>query len=421
MNNTKRIKAACYSMNVSMAVVGNLPPLLFITFHNIFDISYSLLGLLVLVNFSTQLLVDIIFTFCSHKFNIEKTVKVTPMLTIVGLGIFTLWPTFLPSSAYLGLVVGTVVFSASAGLAEVLLNPVIAALPSDNTERDLSMLHSTYAWGAVGVVVIGTLFILGFGSYNWQFLVMIMACIPLISFFLYLGADLPDISTGGEGKSTSGALKNRQLWLCVFAIFLGGALECTMAQWCSGFSEIALGIPKVYGDIFGVAFFSVMLGMGRTLYTKYGKRVETVLLVGVIACFVCYLTAALSGNAVIGLIACALTGLAASMLWPGTIITVSERIPTGGVIMYALMASGGDLGASIGPELVGVITDAVAANTRLVGYAESLGLSGEQLGMKCGLLIGALFALVAIPVYSALYRTRVNKPKKETDVLTDAA
>lgn len=415
MNNIKRIKAACYSMNVSMAVVGNLPPLLFITFHNLYGISYSLLGLLVLINFSTQLLVDLVFTFYSHKFNIEKTVKLTPVLTMLGLLCFTLWPTLLPSSAYLGLVVGTVIFSSSAGLAEVLLNPVIAALPSDNTERDLSMLHSSYAWGAVGVVVLGSLFLLGVGQSNWQLLVMLMSCMPLLSFFLYLGARLPAISTSSGGSSARAVLRQGQLWLCVVAIFLGGALECTMAQWCSGFAEIALGVPKIFGDIFGVALFSVMLGTGRTLYTKYGRNVERVLLAGVFACFVCYLTAALSGNAVLGLLACALTGLSASMLWPGSIITVSERIPTGGVIMYALMAAGGDLGASVGPELVGVITDAVAANGRLAEFADSIGLTGEQLGMKCGLLIGAVFALIAIPIYITLYRTRVKKYNADTD------
>ena len=158
MLNTKRIRAACYSMNDSMAVVGNLPPLLFILFHSQFDISYTLLGLLVLINFSTQLLVDLIFTFFSHKFNIEKTVKITPLLTMAGLLVFTAWPSLFPSSAYVGLVIGTIIFSASAGLAEVLLNPVIAALPSDNTERDLSMLHSSYAWGAVGIVLFGVLY-----------------------------------------------------------------------------------------------------------------------------------------------------------------------------------------------------------------------------------------------------------------------
>ena len=409
MINVKRIKAAAYSMNVSMAVVGNLPPLLFITFHKLYGISYSLLGLLVLVNFSTQLLVDLLFTFCSHRFNIERTVKLTPVLTIAGLAVFTLWPTFFSESAYLGLVIGTVIFSSSAGLAEVLLNPVITALPSDNTERDLSMLHSSYAWGAVGVVLFGAFYLLVFGSLAWQYLVMIMACMPLVSFLLYFGAEMPEIKTGSEGGFSASTLKSRQLWLCVVAIFLGGALECTMAQWCSGFTEIALRLPKIYGDVFGVALFSVMLGTGRTLYTKYGRNVEKVLLIGVVASFVCYLTAALSGNAIVGLMACALTGLSASMLWPGSIITVSERIPPGGVVMFALMAAGGDLGASVGPELVGIITDTVAANDRMLALASRLGMTGEQLGMKCGLLVGALFALIAIPVYFALYQTRVSK------------
>ena len=417
MTNINRIKSACYSMNVSMAVVGNLPPLLFITFHNLYGISYSLLGLLVLINFSTQLLVDLVFTFYSHKFDIKKTVKVTPLLTIAGLMVFTLWPTFLPSSAYLGLVIGTIIFSSSAGLAEVLLNPVITALPSDNHERDISKLHSSYAWGAVGVVLFGAGYILLLGSSNWQYLVALTCAMPLLSFLLYFGAEMPEISTGAEGGFNVSTLKNKQLWLCAVAIFLGGALECTMAQWCSGFAEVALGIPKIYGDIFGVALFSVMLGTGRTLYTKYGRNVEKVLLAGVCASFVCYLTAALSSNAIIGLFACAFTGFSASMLWPGSIITVSERIPTGGVVMFALMAAGGDLGASVGPELVGIITDAVSANAGLVEFATTLGLTGEQLGMKCGLLIGALFALIAIPVYIALFKTRAAKiPTSKEDI-----
>ena len=410
MINAKRIRTACYSMNVAMAMVGNLPPLLFVTFHNRYGISYSLLGLLVLINFSTQLLIDLIFTFYSHEFNIEKTVKMTPLLTVLGLLIFTLLPTLQPQFAYVGFVIGTVVFSASSGLAEVLLNPVIASLPSDNTERDISMLHSTYAWGAVGVVLVGALSILAIGADGWQWIVLFMALVPLCSFFLYSGQTLPEISTGERSEGGISIFKNKQLWLCAVAIVLGGAIECTMAPWCSSFTEVALGMPKIYGDIFGVAMFSVMLGLGRTLYTKYGKNIEQVTFLGVCASFVCYLTAVLSGNAIVGLIACALTGFSASMLWPGSIITVSERIPTGGVLMYALMAAGGDLGASVGPELVGVITDAVTASDRMIGLASELGITAEQLGMKCGLLVGAIFAGIAIPIYICILRTK-NKTK----------
>lgn len=411
MTNTKRLKFACYSMNVAMAVIGNLPPILFLTFHNKFGISFSFLGLLVLLNFSTQLLVDLIFSFFSHKFNIPMTVKLTPLITVIGFVIFVAWPTLLPSSAYLGLVIGTIVFSASSGLAEVLLSAVIAALPSDNPDRDMSLLHSIYAWGAVGVVAVGSLFILAFSSDAWQILTLIFTLIPLLSLVLYLGAELPELNVGGKVESSVSLYKNKAMWFSVIAIFLGGAIECTMAQWASSFTEIALGIPKIYGDIFGVALFALTLGLGRTLYAKYGKRIERVLISGVIAASVCYLTAVFVPNPVIGLVACALTGFSASMLWPGNIIAVSERIPTGGVVMFALMAAGGDLGASVGPELVGIITDTVVANSRMLKIATELGMSAEQLGMKCGLLVGAVFSLIAIPFYISVFKNKKEKNK----------
>ena len=411
MINTKRIKSACYSMNVAMAVIGNLPPILFLTFHNKFDISFSLLGLLVLLNFSTQLLVDLVFSFFSHKFNIQATVKLTPLISTLGLLVFVLWPTFMPSSAYLGLVFGTVIFSASSGLAEVLLSAVIAALPSDNPERDMSKLHSIYAWGAVGVVSLGSLFLLVFSSDAWQILTLIFTLVPLSSFLLYLGTDLPSLNVGGKTDASHSLYKNKVMWLSVVAIFLGGAIECTMAQWASSFTEVALGIPKIYGDVFGVALFALTLGLGRTFYAKYGKNIEKILILGVIAASVCYLTAVFSSIPIIALIACALTGFSASMLWPGNIIAVSDRIPTGGVVMFALMAAGGDLGASVGPELVGIITDVVAANPRMLSLASELGMSGEQLGMKCGLLVGALFSLIAIPLYIAIFKKKNPKEK----------
>ena len=408
MKNTNRVKLACYSMNVAMAVVGNLPPLLFITFHNTYGFSYSLLGLLVLINFSTQLGVDLIFTFFSHKFNIQKTVKTAPLLTILGFVIFAVWPSLFASSAYLGLVIGTVVFSASSGLAEVLLNPIIAALPSDNTESDLSKLHSAYAWGAVSVIVFSSLFLLIFGAHNWQWLIMIMLLVPLVSFVLYRSSKLPDVQESKGKGSVVGIFKTPAMWLGVLLICLGGALECIMAQWCSGFCEVAIGIPKIWGDIFGAALFAIMLGLGRTLYAKYGKRIERVLILGVCGAFICYIVAVFSPSPIIGLIACALTGFATSMLWPGNIIAVSERIPNGGVLMYAMMAAGGDLGASLGPELVGVVTDAVSSNSNFAYYASQMGFSIDQMGMKCGLLIGALVAFISIPIYLAVYKKRNN-------------
>ena len=404
----KRVKLGCYATNISMSVVGNLSPLLFITFHTLYGISYSLLGLLVLINFCTQLTVDLIFSFFSHKFNIPRVVKLTPVLTVTGLLIYALWPFFFPNTVYLGLVAGTIMFSASGGLAEVLISPTIAAIPSDNPEREMSKLHSIYAWGVVLVATVSTLFLRLLGEEKWQYLALLFITVPLCAALLFWGEELPKMETPARVSGAFSQLRQKALWLCIFAIFLGGAAECTMAQWSSGYLEQALGIPKIWGDIFGVALFAVMLGLGRSLYAKYGNHIERVLLLGAIGATLCYLTAAISSIPTLGLFACAMTGFCVSMLWPGSLIVASDRFPTGGVFIYAIMASGGDLGASVGPQLIGLITDTVAANPNAAQLAQSWSLTTEQLGMKLGMLIGMLFPLAAIAVYYVIKKTKKN-------------
>lgn len=409
MVNSKKVKIACYSMNISMAVIGNLSPLLFLTFKSLYGISYSLLGLLVLINFVTQLIVDLIFSFFPYKFNIKKVVKVTPILTVIGLLIYAIYPYIFPNSVYVGLVIGTLVFSASSGLAEVLLSPVIAALPSDNPDREMSKLHSIYAWGVVGVIIFGTIFLLLFKGNNWPILAMIFALIPAFSAIMYSTTNLPEVQTPEKMSNVVELLKNKSLWICVLAIFLGGASECTMAQWASSYIEKALNIEKVWGDIFGVALFALTLGLGRTIYAKKGKNIEKVLLLGAIGATICYLTAAITSIAIIGLIACGLTGLCVSMMWPGSLIVSTKKIPYGGVFVFAMMAAGGDFGASVGPQLIGIVTDFVSTNESFINIANNLNLTSDQIGMKCAMLVGMLFPLFAIIVYSILHKSNHKK------------
>lgn len=404
--NDRRVKLACYTTNVTMSAVGNLSPILFVTFRSLYGISYSLLGLLVLINFVTQLSVDLIFSFFSHKFNIAKTVKITPVVAAVGLFFYALAPWMFPNAVYVGLVLGTLIFSAASGLVEVLISPVIAALPAENPEREMSKLHSVYAWGTVGVIVVSTLFLLFCGPENWQWLAFLFMLIPIFAALLFGGATIPPMQTPERVSGAVSLLKNRGVLLCVLAIFLGGAAECTMAQWGSGYLERAVGLPKVWGDIFGVALFSAMMGLGRSLYAKIGKNVERVLLLGAIGATACYLIAAISPFPAVGLIACALTGLCVSMLWPGCLVVASDRYPAGGVFIYAMMAAGGDLGASVGPQLVGVVTDVTMLSARLSDIAARLALSPEQLGMKLGMLVGMLFPLAGIFVYTHFVRNK---------------
>lgn len=411
-NNYSNLKRACYLSNITMSIVGNLPPLLFLTFRQLYGISYSLLGTLVLVNFCTQLTIDLIFSFFSHKFNIEKTVKTIPLLSAVGLVIFALAPTIFPFSVYTGLVIGTIIFSSASGLAEVLISPVIAAIPSDDPDREMSKLHSIYAWGVVGVVILATVYLKFTPASAWQWLPIIMTAVPITAQIFYFSSKIPPMPTPERASGAVSFLKNSGVMIFILGIFFGGASECTMAQWASGYLEKALGIPKMLGDIFGVALFAVALGTGRSLYAKYGKNIEKVLFLCSISAFVCYVTASLSPYPILGLVGCALTGFCTSMLWPGSLIAAEHHIPSGGVIMYAMMAAGGDLGASVGPQLVGVITDTAIALPKFNDLALKLGITSEQLGMKLGMLVGSLFPLAATFLFLYIIRRSAKKVEK---------
>lgn len=405
--NHRRLKLACYTSNVSMAIITNFPPLLFLIFRNSFqNISFSMLGLLVLINYFTQLIVDLVFSFFSHKFDIAKTVRMMPLMAAFGFLIYALWPTFFPQSAFAGLVIGTVLFSASSGLSEVLLSPIIAALPSDDGERELSRLHSMYAWGVVVTVIVSTLLLKLLGDAQWYLIALFWMLIPLTSALLFAKADVPKLETPKKVSGAVKLLKNGGLWLCFFAIFLGGASECTMSQWCSSYLEQALGIPKVVGDVFGVALFGAMMALGRTLYARYGRNISGVMLAGGIGATACYFAATMIDVPIIGLIACALTGFCTSMMWPGSLSVSSERFPEGGVFVFAMMAAGGDFGASVGPQLIGLITDGVIANPKAASIAQSLNLTLDQLGMKVGLLIAAIFPILSIVIFGKIHFQR---------------
>ncbi|MBQ8039209.1 MAG: MFS transporter [Lachnospiraceae bacterium] len=304
------------------------------------------------------------------------------------------------------MVIGTIIFSASSGLAEVLISPVIAAIPAENPDREMSKLHSVYAWGVVGVVIISTVFLLVFGEKNWQWLVLFFMLVPLTASILFRFSNIPKLETPQRVSGALNMLKNKTLWLCVIAIFIGGASECTMAQWSSGYLEQAMGIPKIWGDIFGVALFGVMLGLGRSMYAKIGKHIERVLFFGVVGSAFCYFIAAVSSVPIVGLLACGFTGFCASMLWPGCLVAASNRIPNSGVFLYAMMAAGGDLGASVGPQLVGVITDVAMETKYVINLANEWGMTSEQLGMKCGMLMGMLFPLFGIIVFLYIMKTK---------------
>ena len=395
--NFKRTKLACYSAYFTMSSVFSLPPLLFATLQDMYGISYTLLGTLVLPNFCTQLIVDLIFTVFSKYFNVKKVVKVMPLITTLGLGIYAFSPVIFTQNPYIGLLTGTVLFSVSAGLSEVLLSPVIAAIPSDNPQKDMSLLHSLYAFGVFTVVVISTLFLRFFGTENWMYLTLFWAALPVVASVLFMLSPMPEMDVSSSEEGTKGTKRRTfALALCVGSIFFGSCAENAMSNWVSTYMENALHIDKTIGDILGMAAFAILLGVARISYAKYGKNIMRVLLGGMIGAACCYLVAGLSTNVVFAFAACIMTGLFASMLWPGTLIMMEENIPGVGVAAYALMAASGDLGASIAPQLLGIVVDNVAVSRYATELSASSGLSPEQIGLKAGMLVTALFPIIGI-------------------------
>ena len=409
MINYNRLKWAAYTANLSMSVVACLSPLLFVTFRTLYGISFTKLGFLVLINFLTQLGIDLMLSFIPHKFNIKKTVRFIPVLVTIGLLIYAVFPFVFPNHVYTGLIIGTVIFSASCGFNEVLANPLILSIPSDNPDKEISKLHAVYPWGVVGVIIVGTAFVFFVGSENWQWLAMLFLLIPITSTALFFSTDMPEIETPQKASGIVKLLKNKMLWLCVTAIFFGGAAEMTMTQWCSAYLEKSMGIPKIWGDLLGMALFALFLGLGRTIYSARGKSVRRVLIFGSAGAFICYITAALTSNVIVGIIACVFTGFCVSMLWPGSILVSSERFPSGGVFIFAMMASGGDLGAALGPQLLGSVTDKAMTIPAVNEVATQLSLTTEQLSMKIGILSGAIFPLLAIPFMIAICRKGAKK------------
>lgn len=383
----KRTKFACYTAYFTMSSVFSLPPLLFVAFHKMYNTSWTLLGTLVLVNFCTQFAIDLIFTLFSAKFNVSKVVKVMPLITSLGLAIYAIFPMAVPDYAYVGLLIGTVIFSVSAGLSEVLLSPIIAAIPSENPQKDMSTLHSLYAFGVFSVVVVGTMFIKIFGAENWVYITLFFAVLPIIASVLFMTAPIPVLNSdtsaqknGASGKKVLG------IALCVACIFFGSCAENAMSNWISGYMEVQLHIDKAVGDIVGMALFAVLLGVTRIFHAKFGKNISKTLLIGMIGAAVCYLVAGLSPYTMPAFIACILTGAFTAMLWPGTLILMEEKISGVGVAAYAIMAAGGDLGASVAPQLLGIIAD--------------------HASLKIGMLVCSIFPIFGIAVIAMIRRYR---------------
>ena len=357
---------SCFAAYIVQAVVNNFVPLLFVTLQDSYSIPLSQITLLVTINFGVQLLTDFAATGFVDKIGYRVSIVLAHICSAAGLLLLPILPELMDPFA--GILVAVIVYAIGGGLLEVLVSPIMESCPTDNKEAAMSLLHSFYCWGHVGVVLISTLFFHLAGIQNWKLLSCIWAIIPIINGVIFTQAPIAPLIAEGETGMTMGELfKNKIFWLLMLMMVCSGASEQAVSQWASAFAEQGLGISKTAGDLAGPMAFAVFMGSARAFYGKFGEKLDLDRFMkgSLVLCVVSYLLISLSPLPVLSLIGCAVCGLSVGILWPGTFSKAAVSLRRGGTAMFALLALAGDLGCSSGPSLVGFVADNAGGNLKI--------------------------------------------------------
>lgn len=362
-------KIASYAGLFVQAIVNNFLPILFIALQDVYKIGYEKLGRLIMFNFITQLVTDMLTPKIVGKLGYRKSAIMCQGFAAVGLSMLSILPRALPDP-YVGIVISVMVYAFASGLMEVILSPMVEMLPTENKSGNMSILHSFYCWGQAVTALVTTLLVKFFGYANWMYIPLIWAAVPFINMFSFF--KVPIIEPEPERKSDKlRELLKSPTFRCFMVMMLcAGASEIAMAEWASMFAQKALGVSKVVGDLAGPCAFAVFMGTGRILYAKFSEKISFRKTVAAMCalCAACYLTAAFSKIPLLALIACAVCGFTVSILWPGTYSAGARVFPRGDAVMYSVFAMCGDLGCCLGPWILGIIADALSLN---IGFAVS--------------------------------------------------
>ena len=371
---------ACFVGYIVQAIVNNFVPLLFLTFESSYGIPLSQITMLITFNFGIQLLVDLLSAKFVDKIGYRVSIVMAHICAALGLAGLVVLPDLLPN-AFAGLLIAVVIYAIGGGLIEVLISPIMESCPSENKEKAMSLLHSFYCWGHVGVVLLSTLFFWFFGIADWKILALLWVIIPVCNGILFCKVPIaPLIEEGETGMSLWELCKNRIFWILMLMMMCAGASEQAVSQWASTFAEQGLGVSKTIGDLAGPMSFAILMGSARAFYGKFGDRIDLdkFMQASSLLCIVSYLCISLSPSPLFSLIGCSLCGLSVGIMWPGTFSKASAALRNGGTAMFALLALAGDVGCSGGPTLVGFVT----------------GLASDDL--KKGILAGIIFPILLI-------------------------
>lgn len=409
--NWKRTRLACYMGYITQAINVNLAPLLFIIFQKEFGFTFEQIGRIILINFGTQILSDVVATKYVDRVGYRKSVMAALVFSALGLSMLSFMPRLMGGS-YMGLIIPVIMYSFGSGLIEVLVSPLVEAMPGDEKASMMSMLHSFYCWGQMAVVLITTLLIWKLGDHIWPVLPLLWAIVPVVDFFVFMKAPLGSvIAEGGTPMKISELFKSGFFWIAMMLMICSGSSELTMAQWSSLFAEKGLGVSKLMGDLLGPFLFAFFMAITRAGYGVWGHRIDIhkALIFSGGLCVVCYGVTVFAGDPILSLIGCAVCGVSVALMWPGTLSFSAARFPMGGTAMYGILAICGDIGGAFAPWLAGVVSDAAQKTGTAISMAASSGLDIEQLGLKAGLLVSMIFPVLLFAALLALKRNAGRK------------
>ena len=366
-NNYKMTMYACFIGYIVQAVVNSFVPLLFVTFQTEYHIPLTQITLLITVNFVIQLVVDLLSAGFVDKIGYRASAIIAHACAGTGIFLLTILPELF-SNPFYGILLAVMVYAIGGGLIEVLISPILEACPTDNKESAMSLLHSFYCWGCTGVVLLSTLFLALFGTSHWKILALIWVLLPTANLILFTKVPIYSLHEEGEsGMSISELFRVKVFWLLMAMMLCAGASEQAVSQWASTFAEKGLHIQKTVGDLVGPMMFSVLMGLSRLIYGKYGEKLnlDRFMKGSCVLCVASYLCISLVPVPIVGLIGCAICGFSVGIMWPGIFSKASAAIKRGGTILFAMLALAGDLGCSGGPTLVGFVSSAFSGNLRL--------------------------------------------------------